>query len=289
MTRTRLVAAVTAFLLLMTGAVEASGMDAMERGDHAASRRAVGHQGSQALPGPIGQAVAAYEEALAAQPDNLEVRVKLLSALYFQCEFTLSEAPTKHAVFERALEIASDGMEQLERGLAYADASEENRSRLVRYLGDEPAAAGIYFWSAVYWGLWSRHAGTFEAAKKGVANRIRDYSEVVIALDASYENAGGHRVLGRLHTEAPRIPLITGWIDRDVAISELEKAVESAPKDLRAHLFLADALLKHDSTRHDEAIERLNWVVRQSPDPELLVEETQVLEEANHLLAGQRP
>ena len=71
----------------------------------------------------------------------------------------LERGPEQHAVFERALEIASEGMAQLERGLAYADASEENRSRLVRYLADEPAAAGIYFWSAVYWGLWSRHAG----------------------------------------------------------------------------------------------------------------------------------
>ena len=92
-----------------------------------------------------------------------------------------------------------------------------------------------------------------------------------------------------MHTEAPRIPLITGWIDREVAISELEKAVERAPKDLRAHLFLADALLKHDSSRHDEAMDRLNWVVRQSPDPELLVEETQVLEEASQLLSAQQP
>lgn len=260
----------------------------MERGDEAAGRRAQGHRGSQALAGPIGEAVVAYEEALAARPDNLEVRVKLLAALYFQCEFTMSEASEQHAVFERALEIATEGMAQLERGLAYADASEENRARLVKYLGNQPEAAGIYFWSAVYWGLWSRHAGTFAAAKKGVANKIRDYSEVVIALDATYENAGGHRVLGRLHTKAPRIPLITGWVDRDVAISELEKALEKAPSDLRAHLFLADALLKFDADRRDEAMERLNWLVRQSPDPDLLVEETQVLEEANQLLVEQR-
>jgi len=125
----------------------------------------------------------------------------------------------------------------------------------------------------------------FKAARKGVANKIRDYSELVIALDDKYENAGGHRVLGRLHTEAPRIPLITGWVDRDVAISELERAVEAAPNDLRAHLFLTEALLKFDARRHDEAMDRLQWLVQQSPNSELVVEEIQVIEEAKLLLA----
>ena len=289
MRRPSSVSAVASLCLLMAGAVQAGGTTALERGDEAARRRAEGHRGSRALPGPIGEAVAAYEEALAAQPDDLEVRVKLLSALYFQGEFTLSKALDQHALFERALDVASEGMAQLARGLAYADASEENRPRLVEHLSDQPEAAGIYFWSAVYWGLWSRHAGKFEAASKGVADKIRDYSELVIALDDRYENAGGHRVLGRLHTEAPRIPLITGWVDRDVAISELERAVERAPNDLRAHLFLAEALLKFDASRRDEAMDRLRWLVRQSPNPELLVEEIQVLEEAEQLLAEYEP
>lgn len=289
MRRPRSVTAVAALCLLIAGAVQASEMTALERGDEAIRRRAEGHRGSRALPGPIGEAVAAYEEALAAQPDNLEVRVKLLRALYFQGEFTLSEALDQHAFFERALDVASEGMAQLAGGLAYADASEKNHPRLVEHLSDQPEAAGIYFWSAVYWGLWCRQGGNFEAARRGVANKIRDYSELVIALDDKYENAGGHRVLGRLHTEAPRIPLITGWVDRDVAISELERAVEGAPNDLRAHLFLTEALLKFDARRHDEAMDRLQWLVQQSPNSELLVEETQVLEEAKQLLAEHQP
>ena len=281
----RSLTAAAVICLMVAGAVQAGEMTALERGDAAVRRRAEGHRGSRALPGPIGEAVAAYEEALAAQPENLEARVKLLRALYFQGEFTMSQALDQHALFERALNVASEGMAQLAPGFAYANTSEEIHPRLVKQLGDQPEAAGIYFWSAVYWGLWCREAGNFEAARKGVANKIRDYAELVIALDNKYENAGGHRVLGRLHTEAPRIPLITGWIDRDLAISELERALEEAPNDLRAHLFLTEALLKFDTGRRDEAMDRLRWLVRQSPNSELLVEETQVLEEAQQLLA----
>ena len=39
--------------------------------------------------------------------------------------------------------------------------------------------------------------------------QIRDYAAVSVALDPQIENGGGHRVLGRLHTEAPKIPFIT--------------------------------------------------------------------------------
>ena len=35
------------------------------------------------------------------------------------------------------------------------------------------------------------------------------------------QDAAGHRVLGRLHTLAPKVPFFTGWVDRDKAVAEL--------------------------------------------------------------------
>src|SRR5690242_13226108 len=52
--------------------------DAISAGDAAYARRAEGHQGGRAAPGPINEAVAAYEKAVKEQPDRLEGYWKLL-------------------------------------------------------------------------------------------------------------------------------------------------------------------------------------------------------------------
>lgn len=256
----------------------------LARGDEAMSRRAEGHNGSHALPAPIGEAVVAYEEALNAEPHNLEARVKLLKALYFQGKFTMSECAEQLPIYEHALELADAGMDQLTSGLDDSSPRENNRARLVTHLAGQRYAVGVYFWTAVHLGLWSRCRAAPLSLKK-----VRDYSKVAIALDEHYENAGAHRVLGRLHMQAPKIPIITGWVDSKAAISELEKAVELAPDDLLAQLFLAEALLKFDSSRRDEALDRLRTLVSKSPNPELLVEETEAIEDAVRLLAENQP
>lgn len=254
------------------------------RGDEAMSRRAEGHNGSHALPGPIGETVAAYEEVLNAEPHNLEARVKLLKALYFQGKFTMSECAEQLPIYERAVELAEVGMDQLTSGLDDPSPREKNRARLVTHLAGQRYAVGVYFWAAVHQGLWSRCSAAVFSLKK-----VRDYAKVAIALDEHYENAGAHRVLGRLHMQAPKIPIITGWVDSNAAISEFEKAVELAPDDLLAQLFLAEALLKFDSSRRDEALNRLRTLVSKSPNPELLVEETETIEDAVRLLAENQP
>ena len=61
------------------------------------------------------------------------------------------------------------------------------------------------------------------------------YSETLIALDERYEDAGGHRILGRLHTLAPKVPFVTGWVDHGKAVSELRRAVALGPDNLDNH------------------------------------------------------
>ena len=39
------------------------------------------------------------------------------------------------------------------------------------------------------------------------------------------------------------IPFVTGWVDRDTAVAELERAHELAPDDLLTRVYLAEALL----------------------------------------------
>jgi hypothetical protein len=100
------------------------------------------------------------------------------------------------------------------------------------------------------------------------------------------EEAGGHRVLGRLHSEAPKLPFFTGWVDRKTAVSELRRAIELAPTGLLTYYYLADALLEHFPDQKQEALDLLNDLVQREPDPAWVVEHTQVIEDARSLLAS---
>ena len=72
-----------AFLALSTWARPAL-PDGIARGDAAYLRRAAGGSDGRAALEPIGEAIRAYQEAIAADPSDLEARWKLLQALYFE-------------------------------------------------------------------------------------------------------------------------------------------------------------------------------------------------------------
>jgi len=283
----------TAALTLAAGALWASSRpatagvaDSITTGDEAWIRRSEGHQGARAAAAPVQQAIDAYTTALAAAPDNLEARWKLLRALYFRGEFVLYDNDARLELFARGREIADVGRHQIEEHHAMPDDSLAMKPQeVVAAIGKDTPAAEIYFWSSTHWGLWGRYRGKIAAARQGVAAKIRKFAEIVILLDENIENAGGHRVLGRLNAEAPKIPLITGWISRDRALSELRRALEIAPHDLLTQFFLAEALLEFRPQKEQEALDMLHAIVKSEPDPEWLVEETKTIEDAKALLA----
>ena len=85
------------------------------------------------------------------------------------------------------------------------------------------------------------------------AARCATGRETLIALDERFEGGAGHRVLGRLHSEAPKVPFFTGWVDHDKAIAELDKALAIAPAELSNRYYLADALLAASARRRRRA------------------------------------
>jgi len=263
----------------------ASVADSIAAGDAAWSRRAEGHQGARAEPAPIQEAIDAYTAALAAEPDNLDARWRLLRALYFQGEFVLDDKEARLELFENGREIADTGRLQIEKHYGMTEDSLEMKPQEVAAaIGKDTTAAEVFFWSSTHWGLWGRYRGKIAAARQGVATKIRKFAEIVILLDERIENAGGHRVLGRLNAEAPKIPLVTGWISRDRAISELRRALEIAPQDLLTNLFLAEALLEFRPQKEQEALDILHAIVESDPDPKWLVEETKTIADAEALL-----
>ena len=272
-------------LWILADPARAGVAESITAGDQAWDRRAEGHQGRRAAAEPIQLAIDAYRGALDAAPDNLEARWKLLRALYFQGEFVIDDKDERLELFAMGREIADTGRLQIEQHYGMSEDSLEMKPQEVAaVVGEDSLAAEIYFWSSTHWGLWGRYRGKIAAARQGVATKIRKFAEIVILLDETIENAGGHRVLGRLNAEAPKIPLITGWISRDRAISELRRALEIAPRDLLTHLFLAEALLEFRPEKEQEAMDILHAIVASEPDPQWLVEEIKTIEDAQAVL-----
>jgi tetratricopeptide (TPR) repeat protein len=277
------------FLLLATlpSSRLAAQTDPVAAGDAAWARRGEGHQGDRAAAGPIAEAVAAYERALEEQPERLEAAWKLLRALHYKGEYATAAREDKQRVFARGKEVAEAAIERLARragGRGKLDALAP--AQAAKAVAIVPETKPVFLWAAVHWGLWGDVFGRLAAARQGVGDRVRRYSEVLIALDERYEDAAGHRILGRLHALAPKVPFFTGWVDRGRAVAELRRAVALGPDNLDNHLFLAAALLEHQPARAAEAREILRRLLARRPAPELVVEQERTLVNARALLAG---
>lgn len=292
-----MIAALALLLLLLAPALpararQAAAADAVARGDAAWARRAEGHVGAHASPGPIGEAIAAYQQALKEQPERLEVYWKLLRAEHFRGDFVAITREQKQEVFGPARTVAEAGLDRLARkagGRERLDAMAP--AAAAKALAGIPEAVPLHLWAAIHWGLWGDNFGRLAAARQGVGDRVRRYAEIVIAIDERYEFAAGHRVLGRLHTLAPKVPFLTGWVDRGKAVSELRRALALAPEDPLNAVFLADTLLQYQSGHAAEVAEArrlLRQVVERPPSPDRpwgTVEDEDAVAQARALLA----
>lgn len=250
----------------------------LARGDAAWERRAEGHRDDRAAVGPIAEAAAAYEEALRADPAGLAASWRLLRAIYFQGDYAAGSSEEKAKLYDRGKAACGAAVARLGRDVPGFEGVEGVAAgRLRELLGEKPDAAKLFFWCAVNWGLWGENHGKLAAAREGVASKVRDFTLAAIALDPRYEDGGGHRVLGRLHSEAPKLPFVTGWVSRETAFAELRRAVAIAPEHPINRIFLAEALLDHgDAAQRDEAWPILRELAALEPRPDQLVEDLRV-------------
>lgn len=279
----------TALILFFSASFLSAQTDPIVAGDTAWSRRAEGHQGARALPGAIDEAVAAYEKAVREQPDRLEGAWKLARALHYKGEYATQTREGKQKVFDRGRQVAEAGLDRLARrvgGREKLDAM--TPAQAAKAVAGSPDAPPLLLWAAAHWGLWGDVFGRMAAARQGVGDKVRRYSEILVALDERYEDAAGHRILGRLHTLAPKIPFVTGWVDRAKAVAELRRAVALGPDNLDNHLFLAEALLEHQPDKAAEAREILRRLTARPPSPALVVEQEKTLANARALLGTPR-
>jgi hypothetical protein len=238
--------------------------EALARGDAAWARRADGFA-STGRPdeAAAAAALAAYEDAVGLDPSSLDARFRLLDALWFSGHFLTPQRAQQKRTFNRMASLAEETVARADGG---------------------PRLGEAHFWAAISWGLWAMSHGNAASGFKGVAGRIRDHAEALVAIDESFADAGGLRLLGRLHAATPRVPMFTGWIDRERGIEHLRRANAISARDPRNPLFLAEALLAVPGGR-EEALGLLRDVAARVPDPARVVEEQETIDEARRVLA----
>jgi tetratricopeptide (TPR) repeat protein len=253
----------------------------LAEGDAHYARRAEVASGGRADPREVEAALALYRRALAAAPEDGEAVFRVLKALNFRGAFCGAGDESRKAIYDEARRLGQAFVDRQERRLE--GLRPEERLAALRSV---PRAAEVYYWTGASWGQWALVRGKLAAARQGVAGRVRDLAESVIAIAPELEEAGAYRLLGRLHDQAPRIPFLTGWVSRRKALANLRKAMELAPASVVTRFFLAEAILDHDQANAEEARLLLRSCVDAPPRPELLVEDAFYVAEARARLAG---
>ncbi|MBI5232830.1 MAG: hypothetical protein HY880_00590 [Deltaproteobacteria bacterium] len=216
-------------------------------GDEFYKKRADGASNDWATTGNIKQALDAYLKAYEMGERTEDVVERIMRSTYFYATFAQQDIKEQKAAFQRSIEIGEG------------------------FLKTNPNSVAINYQMAGSWGRWGEANGIIASARKGVAQRVRDYGEKTVALDSSFAEGGGYRTLGRLHFKAPRIPLILSWPSKDESLKYLSRAVATGPNNLTNHLFYAETLFELDV--YNKAIEHVDLVLNAPINPERLVED----------------
>jgi len=255
--------------------------------------RSRGEVNGRALSGPIEEVIAASEAALSAEPERIDVRWRLLRALHFSGEYVERDENSERQIFERAVYLGDEGFEQIERQLGLREPLHEmDPERILGTIEESAlsrsAVARLYFWSAINLGAWSQHVGTLRVVRKGVANLVRDYTKVTIALEPEYEEGGAYRLLGRIHTVVPRIPVVSAWVEPEEALAMVARAYAISPSNPGNQLLYAMTLREFAPERRAQAIELFESVSTLTPRPDMRIEDLLMRKQASEALERAR-
>jgi tetratricopeptide (TPR) repeat protein len=188
------------------------------------------------------QALALYEELLPGSPP-------LLVRLARTC-FVLG-----------ALAPGASRTGYYEKGLTYAE----------NLLAQQPDGVAGHYWKALNL---SGLADVNRLRGFKLLPQIMDELERSLVLDETYDQAGAHRVLGRIYFEAPGWPVSVG--NREKSLEQLTAAVRLAPDNSTNHLYLAETLLAMRSKpQAREELEKVLQARRQAISPQGLEEDHQ--------------
>ncbi|MFL6248300.1 MAG: hypothetical protein ACJ74H_19910 [Thermoanaerobaculia bacterium] len=254
-------------------------------GDRQYAARATGARGGRAVAGPIDAAIAAYQRAIAQNPNDIEAHAKLLRAYRFKGAYVAANNEEKKKIYAVAKTAGQAALAVVNRQLAShgvkANAPEKTVAAAARAI---PGAADVFLWDAINWGEWALAYGKMVAARQGAADTIRREATIAHLINPALEMGAPARVLGRLHDQTPHIPFITGWASSKEAVKFLEESLKHDPTNKITLVFLAEALVSNDSGARPRAIKLLRSVVDTPLHPEYAVEDATAVEDARALL-----
>jgi len=256
-------------------------------GDQHWAARAEGHQSGRAKPAQIDAAIAAYQKAVAQNPNDLEARWKLLRSLRFKGAYVATSTDEKKQIYSSAKKAGEETQAIIERQLSakgirsVTKASEKEVADAAKSI---PGAGEVFLWDAVNWGEWALAYGKMAAARQGAADRIRRGATIAMLIDPKLEGGAPSRVLGRLHDQTPRIPFITGWASNREAQRFLKESMKIDPTNKITRVFLAEAMVSGNSDTKPPAIQMLKELLTTPNDPNYEVEQAAAQDDARALL-----
>jgi hypothetical protein len=251
-------------------------------GDRHFANRAEGAVGARAKAGPIDAAIAAYQRAVASNPNDLDAQYKLLRALRFKGAYVAANVEQKKEIYGAAKLAGEKAIAAVNKRLGVtAKTPEKQVADAARAV---PGAADVFLWDAVNWGEWALAYGKMAAARQGAADRIRREATIAHLANPRLEEGAPSRVLGRLHDQTPRVPLITGWASSKESVRFLTESQKISPANKLTLVFLAEALVANDSSKKAQAVQLLRGDVSAPNHPDYPVEEAAAVEDAKALL-----
>jgi len=146
------------------------------------------------------------------------------------------------------LTVTSQRQKYYEKGQTYAE----------MLLREQPARVEGHYWLGMHLCGLADTGGAMQGRK--LLPRIMEELKTAQAIDATYDQAGSHRVLGRIYYEAPAWPFSVG--DLQKSMQHLTLAVRLAPGNSTNHLYLAETLTKLH--RQAQARQELEQVLKAS-------------------------
>lgn len=136
-------------------------------------------------------------------------------------------------------------MQQFENCIVIADKALALNEKEVRGL----------FWKAAAMGKMAEDSGVLNALR--MLRPMEHLLLNVVALDEKYENAGGHRALGRMYHKLPGFPISFG--SNQKALKHLKRAHDLFPQDVITRAFYAELL--YDEGKITEARKHADFVL----------------------------
>ena len=234
----------------------------LEKGIALYNQRLEGSVKSSARSESITNAISHFQYALMNAATETDAALYLLKSYYFRGKYVHKDKEKQKSDFSKGKELGE------------------------KYVKKYPDSAPFQFWYLVNLGSWSEVYGIITAAREGVAEIMKEHSEIIISLDPKYENGGGYFMLGAVHFKSPYIPFLLSWPDNDDAIKYLTKALNIGKATPNQKVYLAQAVYKDG--QKSRAIDILKEVANMQPSIEETVRDWEQIELAEQLLSEYR-